>query len=946
MRLPSLAIASKLVIRNKRRFAIVTGGTIFALAVLGAVFLTAQGQARSMGVAMIQGFQPPVSIQMYEQNTTVNILNDIDALIALVDENSPPSIIDHVEHDIVLPMDGRFGLVPWNDGAPVDWASAHASAGAYQDALVFTRDAFPVEGDTPAPRSHGELVVSLALATATGLGVNDTVRFVNYLTNTSTPAPWTITGVLQDTHRLVHMTYPGFTNMTAAVASWDTAFHVHVATFQVFVDLDQVDIFTVSSFVSRVGSLTGRIGNAARLAGLDVHVQNVLASFIPDVYLILFSLFIFGLFFALLAPVVLLSNYVSTTINFEVFDRREGEFAQFRSRGFAHVQMAKILGAEIVVTAALVAAGSGTLAVGLSYLLDPVVSAYQLFPGTRVSFTPFPGLEAAIFFIVFMIAMSLLFVLLVYQKPMRAAFQKEMIDTIKAHVREHRRRKEVLGAIAFMLVAGGAAFALYVAFMVSIGGAPPLYDPTAFFQPILSVFLVLAPFFIAFGLLKLLAEKAPDRFARFCTILVPRAGTALRHLVTRNISSKAPRVAKIAMIVAFCVGFAMMVNVSKASLERHGAEKDRLLLGADLQVLARGGSPWDLGDIASQVTVREKVSTTASIVETRGFLANMTDPVFTWTSFSFHFTNFSAIVNACEASLPGKYLVDVSPGDLTGMEPGALLLPAIFKSRVSPSQTHVNLSLSYTKVGWDRVEVTRACRIAGYFKGFPGVVIPPRSAYYDLPVVLNLDFWSIFNVTANVESYDMKIIVRTIFDDPLAVEAAAPSIASGAGPYVTLANVSTPTNPLALDLGRNPLLFGLLEVDYWLVIFISVFGIGTLVAMKVTSERREIGLFRIRGYDGKMIHHVQLNEKYMPVLVGALMGLATGIAGGIILTHVLSSNLMVFNPVIDIPVDLVFDPVMLVTIFALPACALLAVVLVAVRVELKQDLGSIMDEGD
>ncbi len=165
--------------------------------------------------------------------------------------------------------------------------------------------------------------------------------------------------------------------------------------------------------------------------------------------------------------------------------------------------------------------------------------------------------------------------------------------------------------------------------------------------------------------------------------------------------------------------------------------------------------------------------------------------------------------------------------------------------------------------------------------------------------------------------------------------------------YQTVTTLSNAGVSIGLtDLVDQPIFYGLLNVDYWLAIMISIAGIGILTFMRITNERKEIGLFRIRGFDSRMIYSTQIAENYVPILIGGIVGIAAGLMSGVIATTSIAYSFQIYNPVFNYPVDIFITGSSIILQAVIPLLIYLGMIVIAINNELRQNLGVIMDEDD
>nr|MDO8110962.1 FtsX-like permease family protein [Candidatus Sigynarchaeota archaeon] len=277
-------------------------------------------------------------------------------------------------------------------------------------------------------------------------------------------------------------------------------------------------------------------------------------------------------------------------------------------------------------------------------------------------------------------------------------------------------------------------------------------------------------------------------------------------------------------------------------------------------------------------------------------------------------------------------------------DPDIALLPSSIKPYIQ-GQTEIRIEIDVRNSSGSPVTVEKDFTIAGYFKAFPGVSFSQIAGYYwNAPIILNADPWMLIE-NDSFDYFDMVACIKTPFTDQPSIDAAAASMHLDG--YYTLTNFTSQSNPMAISpLIDMPIFYQLLDLDYWLVFAISMFGIGIITFMKITAERKEIGLFRIRGFDNRMMYQVQLSEKYMPILVGALIGVFTGITCGIFVTNGIALNFFPYNPLLNYPLDIVFPIEDLLIQVIAPIVLYLLVILLAIKLELRQNLSSIIDEED
>nr|MDO8112372.1 FtsX-like permease family protein [Candidatus Sigynarchaeota archaeon] len=659
---PSFALGFKLVWRNKRRFAVVMSGTIFAISIMASVFLVSNYQGHEMGVMVISSYQPPILLE--NQGFELN-LTEYDELEDLVFEADAlgTNIVEKVGRDIGMPStNGSWGpgsiLYFLTKNQTIDWLTFTLNESAYYDVDYDARDDFSNINAMyiragRLPTAPKEIMVTSSLATAFSITINDTIAIGNMQTE-QLATGFKVVGFNDETGWMrLFMQYDDFRAMISSIAVNDTICSSwSAATFSVYVDLNDVNIYNVNDLASRVTTLSNRIQIGVDADGYDFRVYNRMQYYSQDSWiLVIFILLYLGLLLGLLSPIIVLSNYVSNTIGFEMFEKREGEFGQFRSRGFSRNQMIKVISSEIFISALFCATIAGVTAVGLSYIIAPVTSFITPSSMATTPFIPFFSFDTILIYITLVVVLSLLMVLGIYMQPMQLSFYKEMIDTLKTKIKEKRRQSALISGIVTMYIFGAVPLVFYM--LIQFLPTSPMYY---YFGPIFTILAIASPFLLSLATIKLLGEKFPDRFGKFCTCFLRR--NPLKHVIKRNISAKSAKIAKLMIIITFTIAFGLTVKVSERSLTNFKMERNQIQLASDIRADYQDTLSM-LNTVKANVTSKVNATSTFFMVSTYGTITNMIDPMFMYSSFKCYMVNVSDVVETSTIT-KDKFLLDIT----------------------------------------------------------------------------------------------------------------------------------------------------------------------------------------------------------------------------------------------------------------------------------------------
>jgi len=941
-------------------------GTILALSIISSIFLVANFQGHELGTSVIKEFQPPITITSNSNSMNITQYDQLAGIVQEADALGTNIVKNVTRHFYMASMTYGYNNDSYfiTKNTTINWLTFYYNSSIFSNVEYSVNDNFDylpaaaiISGR--APENPKEILLTASFASKLSIAVDEIISIGDYGPN-KLETGFKVVGLVSAEYSFfdsIIIDYTDFHSMidtisTNGMIALGFGYYYNLNVLSVYINIDNVNIYDLNDIITKITNLETRVATGLNNKNLDFAAVNS-AQYLSSQYVLLmiflYVIMYLALLIVLLLPVIVLSNYVSQTIGLEMFEKRSIEFGQFRSRGFSRKQMNKVLMSEVFVSTVFCSVLSSGIGIGISYLMIPIIGTVSLVSGASTSmplYNPFFNLETIVIFTVMVILLSFLFVLSVYVRPMELSYSREMIDTLKEKIKARRREKSVVAGIVFMFLIGGIPLAFYL-ILQALASIPSVSMVFYSFGPLISILAMFSPFFISLATIKLLGEKKPKRFAQMCTAFFKTSKNQLKHVITRNISNKSEKISKLMLIIAFTVAFGLTVRLSGESLVNFKAERINILLGSDVRTTYNG----NLGDLQSfKISINSKVnvSSSYSIVETYGKISNLDDSRFTYMSFSIYMLDLASMINTCRI-LDDKFLVDTSWMKLTDAANNhekIALLPSALKPYIQETSVTVVID-TYNSPG-NTTQITQELPIAGYFKAFPAIDYLPTSSssYYGsyYPLVLNVNPWDLFGTNGTM-NFNMVVSIKTPFNDQPTIDEAAADM--NLPSYITASNSTSVSSPLSFSpLVDNPLFYGLLDIDYWLILGISLFGIGALTFMKITSERKEIGLFRIRGFDNKMIYKIQLSEKYMPVVISSIFGTIAGFISAILVTTNVALNFSMYNSLINYPIAMAFTIGDMFLLILIPVLLYLLVTVIAIKLELRQNLSSIMDEED
>jgi ABC-type antimicrobial peptide transport system permease subunit len=384
-------------------------------------------------------------------------------------------------------------------------------------------------------------------------------------------------------------------------------------TFSVFVDRSSlISAWDVSGSANRLAAITAQIGYKVLPFGL--YAQDNLATSLDNFQSSSVALRFTFVIAAL--PVFFVAWYVGSTVSDVSFDLRRREIGLLMTKGFSRRQLLWMF----LLEAGLIGLLGGLLGVALSFALTPLfVGAAGGQSLGALLLEP----DVVVLTVVFAVMVTFLSVF----RSARKASDMAAVDALKeyVYVEEAKPYRQVLPWAALIL--GSFKMVVFLlginlqSQMTQVAGASP---NVLVFLLSLTVAVIdfglnyVGPFLFFWGLTKILISGSL-KFQEITAGTVKFLGD-LAKLATKNVRRKPARVAAVAFLIAFIIGFSFQAVGTVASQQDLITRQAKLAVGSDISLML--SSPTNASQVIN--TVRNNVSQIQSITTEYALTSNQT----------------------------------------------------------------------------------------------------------------------------------------------------------------------------------------------------------------------------------------------------------------------------------------------------------------------------------
>jgi len=554
------------------------------------------------------------------------------------------------------------------------------------------------------------------------------------------------------------------------------------------------------------------------------------------------------LFLMLSLPVIVLGIYLGIVgVDLGMAERRR-EIGVLKARGASDGQIFRLLLIEALLLAVFAAIG-GLL---LGALLSQVLLALGAFPVFGATATPTFAVSTATILVASLFA--LLFMLAAAYRPFKRASTLTITEGLSYYTPgettiQYRPTLDVilvvLGTLTFVvdvLLSGWSEFSI-LRFLLA--GIFALLTP-------------LAPFFLAFGLTRLLTRATPKVYEKASRTAKPLTGN-LWPLVHRSLTRNPRRASNITVIMALALVFGLMITLLYSSQVARIERVVRADNGSDLRIDVNA----PLGNDTAVVAATPGVAAVTQVWWTRsGF------PIVVFDAADYletvprddYFILEGGWGSLTAAQTPGKVLANKGLLDAYGAALGDLFpVPSTWLGGTTS----------------DKVTLT----IAGVVRALPG--LHEYSLAYDFvgssTPLLFLDRATLVNETAALNAAQTRLLVKA---QPGTDPSTLGDTLQEKNPQGWLVHVAAEELASAMGSGGQASFLRLMTLQIAFMILIVTAGLGLILYTASLERRTEFAGMVARGADRRQVASLLLGEAWVILVLGLVIGTVLGLLTG------------------------------------------------------------------
>jgi ABC-type antimicrobial peptide transport system permease subunit len=662
---------------------------------------------------------------------------------------------------------------------------------------------------------------------------------------------------------------------------WNSTLDSSTASITFSVNLDRqklISPWNIQTSINNVNKISDNIQNQIMANYLaNSYVNNILTNSLYG-YQSNFQYMLFN-FIGVSIPVFFVAWYLGSTVSDVSFNIRRREIGLLSTKGLSSGQIQRMFLTEALVIGLI----GGALGVVGGLILNQyylgTVNLSNLFASQ--TFSP----EIAVITIVFGVALALTSVFWSSRKASRIPAVEALRDYMPI---ENKSRWRIISWIAFIL--GSYKIVVFLLglnipslvnqgmyssgnfFLSMVGGPITLFD---------AIMTYIGPFLFFWGLTKIVIRDS-DKFQRVASKISSVMGD-LGALAAKNVRRNPARLAAIAFMVAFIIGFGVQVTGQVASQQDYIVRNVHTQVGADVTVNIVNASK-------AQVILNEIIGNVSGI-KNATIENTLSAPLI--GSNSYNQLQIRTIDPDTFASS-----VYYEPGWFTGASVDKMMKDlkasnnTIIIDRTLAKQLNLKL---YDEVGIDFSSCPRKLRIIGFFGPEPtdnsgGVVVNGGSNFISTPINVYSQYYSyvprdLFDMSQNssvytVESFQTEYLISLkpgvngteVANQIRALDPTEISSVDSFDQEWRLSdqnnNIGTYSNLQILDIQGLGLVFAVISAS-----------VGTaLIAIVSLKERsREATLMSVRGLSYRQLVWMFLTESMATITFSVILGAVVGV---------------------------------------------------------------------
>jgi len=627
----------------------------------------------------------------------------------------------------------------------------------------------------------------------------------------------------------------------------------------VYVDRESlISPWDVAGSTSRLNTLTLQINNAISKYGLSA--QNRLSDILNSYQGVSFGMRFTFIIAAL--PVFFVAWYMGSTVSDVSFNLRRREIGLLLTKGFSRRQLFWMFLFET----ALIGLLGGVIGIVLSLTFSPFFVAAA---GGQFSGVPVIGPDS----VVLTVAFAVIITFLSAYRPARRASNMATVDALREYmyVEEVKPYKRLWPWVAFLL----GSFKMIV-FLLGINfqaemmrlGFPPANILLFFLLSIVviidGILTYIGPFLFFWGFTKIFIrgslkfQEAAARAAKFLG--------DLSELATKSVQRNPARVAAVAFLIAFIIGYSVQIVGTLASEQDFGIRETYFNVGSDMSV--------ELKSAANVSEIMETIQNNVSEVE------SLTAEYTFWGSAGFETLRGQSM--QLRAIDPENWLsIAYYENDLFSGNS----VEKAFHSLAVNNHTII-LEINYAKALNKKVDDVVSVTFGGQtidltVAGFFGIESPPTSDQVQPLYYFSRQYWSYVSdglykelrqIISGSSSAKILIKLKSGADSEVVVDKIR-------GLDIDANSVSSVTEQLK-QRQSNYIVTGSLNILRLGVVFIVVaasVGTALVTLVSLRERKREASIMSVRGLSFKQLVVMLLTENLAVVVFAVLLGAVVGL---------------------------------------------------------------------
>jgi ABC-type lipoprotein release transport system permease subunit len=765
------------------------------------------------------------------------------------------------------------------------------SFSGFQENLKILGDIAPYELiDGSINVEDNNVVVVDTIAHNYGLKVGDQINLVIRRVGTFKIWTFNVSGIVSweylDTFSQV--LYPDFlistSTQTAMISYMDDINSSYGIRSELFVKMDRdkiIDPLSKDAADLAMLKLTSRVNSISSLR-YDLVVQSILDEPLENYYEWLeryrFELIAYSI------PVIAVGFYLGIVGIDLATGQKRRTIGILKSRGANENQIFTSLLLEATVLGVI----AGIIGLFLGFFVSRIF--ISIIPGSRnlASGSDFLSFNISLASIIWAMILAIILMLFASYKPAKRISQTPVVESLHQHSKATEDKKYKPHLDIFLVFF--AVFAYIILAEINFNDLDPARIGLIVTILLIVAYLVsliwlpISPIVLMFSSTRLLTRGTSKIYRFFSKVVKPFAGE-LWYLISKNMTRNSKRVSRVSIIIALAIGFGIfMTSMIGTTINGDELEK-RAIIGSDLRI-----TPFE-----ENYTFEESLKTIQGVDEVilvckvRGLVLGGDDYGIQRISL------FNASEYQKHVEVMDHYFVEGSlKSALTMMSTeNAIIVGDRIARTYSLSIGSIvqieELRLDTESAGpfYKPVELkNNAFKVAGIVRAMPGLELTEFGDYF-WGSGIYMDFHILESSFSELE-YGWHFLVD-VKDDVDSSEVENSISTNFSSSIIEIENLDTTLDGIRNDISSNSVIFIMLINIGFMIIIITV-GLGLILFISINERKNELATMMARGAEGKHLSVLIIGEAFSITLVGAFVGLTTGLFTAYTFNKMLSSN--------------------------------------------------------